>query len=151
MNARSKLSLGWLISSVAVVGLTTDSSLGAPATNYPNKPVRLIVPMVPDGAVDVMARLLAAKLAEIWGQPVLVDNRPGGDGSIAPGIVLQAPRDGYTILNISLSQGMNGALYKNLPYDLVNDFTPITQLIGGPMPAPRGRTGLPGGVRPQPR
>ncbi len=108
---------------LAFFGSDTNSAF---AQNYPNKPIRVIVPMAPGGAVDVTARLYAQKLAENLGQPVLVDNQAGGGGSFGPGIVAKAPPDGYTLLFMSKSSLMTGLLHK-LPYDMPKDFTPVIE------------------------
>jgi tripartite-type tricarboxylate transporter receptor subunit TctC len=95
--------------------------------NYPTKPIRLIVPFPGGGQTDVVARVLAQKLAEVFGQSVVVDNRPGAAGSIGTDIALKAPADGYTMLQVSTSYAANVALYK-LTYDPVNDIVPIVML-----------------------
>src|SRR5712691_309065 len=101
----------------------------ARAQNYPNKPVRLIVPFAAGGAVDVLARLLGAKLSESIGQPVLVENRPGVGGNLGADAVAKSPADGTTILQTPNGQAITPALYRNLPFDPVKDFTPVTQLV----------------------
>ena len=95
--------------------------------NYPTKPIRLIVPFPPGGQTDVVARMLAQKLAEAFGQTVVVDNRPGGGGTIGAEIAVKAPPDGYTMLQVSTSYAANAALYK-LPYDPLNDIVPIVMI-----------------------
>jgi tripartite-type tricarboxylate transporter receptor subunit TctC len=101
----------------------------AHAQAYPNKPVRLIVPFAAGGAVDVLARLLGAKLSEAIGQPVLVENRPGVGGNFGADAVAKSAPDGYTILQTPNGQAITPALYRNLPFDPVKDFTPVTQLV----------------------
>ncbi|HEV7392043.1 MAG TPA: tripartite tricarboxylate transporter substrate binding protein [Burkholderiales bacterium] len=108
----------------AVVG-TSIEARGASASGYPAKPVRMVVSGSPGGSNDVMARMLAPKLTEIWGQTVLIDNRAGGAGIIAADIVAKAPPDGYTIGFVAIRHSVNPTLVK-LPYDPVNDFEPIT-------------------------
>lgn len=105
---------------------------GDPAKEYPNKPVRLIVPFPPGGGTDITARLIAQKLTERWGQQVLVDNRPGANGTIGMDIASKSTPDGYTISMISSNHTVNAAVYKNLPYDLVKDLAPITQATTQP-------------------
>ena len=95
---------------------------------YPARPVRLIVPFPPGGPSDVVARMLAQKLAESFRQPVVVDNRPGGGGTIGTEIAVRAEPDGYTLIIVSAAYAANAALYR-LPYDAVSDVTPIA-LIG---------------------
>ena len=99
------------------------------AQGYPNKPIRLIVPFAAGGAVDVLARLLGAKLSESIGQPVLVENRPGVGGNLGADAVAKSPPDGYTILQTPNGMAITPALYRSLPFDAVKDFTPVTQLV----------------------
>lgn len=99
---------------------------------YPNKPVRFTVTFSPGGGTDTFARAVAQKLSEAWGQPVIVDNRGGGNGNIGADIVARSPTDGYTVLlttNATIS--INPQLYK-LPYDPIRDFAPISQLATVP-------------------
>jgi tripartite-type tricarboxylate transporter receptor subunit TctC len=96
--------------------------------NYPTKPIRLIVPFAPGGSTDIVARMLAPKLTETFKQSVVVDNRPGGGGTIGAETAIRASPDGYTMLLIGGAYAANAVLYK-LPYDPVNDVAPIL-LIG---------------------
>lgn len=99
----------------------------AAAQMYPTRPIRLIVPSTPGGSVDTLARTIGPKLAERWGQQVLVDNRPGAGGAIAGELVAKSPPDGYTLLIGTIaSLGANVSLQKKLPYDPVKDFSPVT-------------------------
>ena len=100
--------------------------------NYPNHPIRLICPFAPGGGTDLTARAIALKLTEAWGQPVIVDNRAGANGTIGVDLATKAPPDGYTLTMISSSHSVNASLYKNLPYDLVRDLAPITQATSQP-------------------
>jgi tripartite-type tricarboxylate transporter receptor subunit TctC len=95
---------------------------------YPTKPIRVVTPFAPGGGSDTLARLIGPQIHEAWGQPVIVDNRGGGGGTIGAGIVVNAPPDGYTLILVSGSYGANAALHK-LPYDTVTDIQPII-LIG---------------------
>jgi tripartite-type tricarboxylate transporter receptor subunit TctC len=101
----------------------------AHAQNYPNRPIRLIVPFAAGGAVDVLARLLGMKLADQLGQPVIVENRPGAGGTLAADAVAKSPPDGYTILQNTNGAAIAPALYNSLPFDAVHDFAPVTQLV----------------------
>src|SRR5436853_1669040 len=99
------------------------------AQSYPNKPIRLLVPFAAGGAVDVLARLLGSKLSEAVGQPVLVENRAGVGGNLGADAVAKSPPDGYTILQTPNGMAITPALYRNLSFDPVKDFTPVTQLV----------------------
>lgn len=111
-------------------------SLGGPAaaqSAYPTKPIRLICPFPPGGTTDVVARLVAQKLTEAWGQQVVVDNRPGAGGVIGTELAAQAPADGYTALLGSITtHAVNPALYKKLKFDPVKDFTPVSLVVSSP-------------------
>jgi tripartite-type tricarboxylate transporter receptor subunit TctC len=100
---------------------------GATAQNYPNRPIRVVVVSTPGGSVDTMARTIGPKLAEKWGQQVIVDNRPGAGGAIAAEIVARSAPDGYTlIMGTVASFATNVSLRRKLPYDPVRDFVPIS-------------------------
>jgi tripartite-type tricarboxylate transporter receptor subunit TctC len=112
--------------------LVVFSSLAA-AQSFPAKPIRVIVPSPPGDGSDVVARLIGEKLAAAWGQQVVVDNRPGAGGRIGTELAAKAAPDGYTwIMGNAGSHGINGGLYRNLPYDLEKDFAPITQIMRAP-------------------
>ena len=97
------------------------------AKDYPNRAIHIVVPFPAGGPADVAARLLAQRMNEDWGQPVIVDNRPGGNTVIGAHQVAKAVPDGYTLLMaIDSTLVMNQYLYKSLPYDPINDFAPIT-------------------------
>jgi len=95
---------------------------------YPVRPIRLVVPFAPGGGTDIMARSLAQKLSEAFGQTVVVDNRAGGGGTVGTETVIRANPDGYTMIIVSGSFAANAAVYK-LPYDSVNDIAPVA-LVG---------------------
>ena len=106
-----------------------------PGQDYPNRPIRLVLPFPPGGSTDIMARSLAQKLTESFGRQVVVDNRGGGAGGI-PGtdLVAKATPDGYVIiLSTSISHTATVSLYRNIPYDPVADFTPITMMASAPL------------------
>jgi tripartite-type tricarboxylate transporter receptor subunit TctC len=102
------------------------------AQQYPSKPVRLIVPFAPGGPADIQARLIGPKLTEAWGQPVVVENRAGGNTIIATELTARAEPDGHTVLVNSAGFAINTSLYAKLPYDSLRDFAPVTQLTSGP-------------------
>ena len=99
------------------------------AKNYPNRPVRLVVPYAPGGTTDFAARLLAAKLAETLGQTVVVDNRPGAGSIIGSDLVAKAIPDGYTLLMVDTGFSVTPALYAKLPFDAGKDFMPVTEAM----------------------
>lgn len=105
----------------------------AVASGYPNKPVRMVVPFSPGGTTDIVARIVAQKLSEIWNNQVVIDNRGGAGGSIGTDLVSKAPADGYTLLfGLQTTHAINPAVYKNLPFDPIKDFTPVTRIAYSP-------------------
>lgn len=116
----------------------------AAAQTFPTKPVKIIVPQTPGGASDALARIVGQKLSEKWGQPVVVENRPGAGGNIGMDAVAKSPADGYTLLMSYVgTHAINGALYKKLPFDPEKDFTatatlatlPFVVVVNPKMPA----------------
>src|SRR3954471_6919639 len=96
----------------------------ARAQTYPMRPVRLIVTVASGGAPDIIARLIGQWLSERLGQPVIIDNRPGGAGNIGTEAVVRAPPDGYTLLQVGTSHAVNTTLFK-LDFDLIRDIAPV--------------------------
>ncbi len=117
----------WLVA--ASVLATTDAAFAQP---YPTKPIRLIVPFAPGGPADIQARLIAPRLTESLGQPVVIENRAGGNTIIATELTAKADADGHWIQVISAGFAINVSLYSKLPYDSLRDFAPVTQLTSGP-------------------
>ena len=112
------------IAAALIVSVTTAADL-----KYPTKPVRLISAYAPGGGNDTVARAVAQRLTEAWGQQVIVDNRPGANGILACEITAKAPPDGYTLLMASIAtQAINPALYPKIPYHPINDYTAVTLL-----------------------
>jgi tripartite-type tricarboxylate transporter receptor subunit TctC len=110
--------------------------LAAPAVlaqAYPSKTVRLVVPFAAGGSTDIVARTISARLTEMWGQSVVVDNRAGGGTVIGTEIVAKSPPDGYTLLVTPAPFTINPSLLKKLPYDALNDFTPIMLINTTPL------------------
>ena len=114
---------GLLLAAILVVNAGHE----AWAQTYPSRPIRLITPFAPGGGTDILGRLIGPQITEAWGQSVVVDNRPGGGGTIGAGMVVNAVADGYTLILVSGSYGANPALHK-LPYDSVTDIAPIILL-----------------------
>jgi tripartite-type tricarboxylate transporter receptor subunit TctC len=117
----------WLTASVCALAAFSPAQ-----AEYPDKPVRLIVPFPPGGSTEPLARLLSQKLAEPLGHPVVVDNRPGAGTTIGVEIVAKSPPDGYTLLLGSISNAISAVMYSKLNFDLVRDFAPITLLATTP-------------------
>jgi len=111
------------------VVLTALAASSALAQNYPNRPIRLIVPFAAGGAVDVLARLIGAKLSDQLNQPVIIENRPGAGGTLGADAVAKSPPDGYTILQNTNGAAIAPALYRSLPFDAMKDFAPVTQIV----------------------
>ena len=100
--------------------------------DYPSKPLRMIVPLAPGGGSDIVGRIVAAALADLWGQSVVVDNRPGAGSTVGTALVAKALPDGYTVLVSSSSIAISPALYRNLDFDIKRDFAGITLLASQP-------------------
>ncbi len=109
----------------AAFAVTLPTAATAQATRYPTKSLRLVVPLPPAGSTDIVARLVAQKLNETWGQPVIVDNRPGAGTTMGSELVARAAPDGYTMLLTSSSLATIVPLYRNLSFDPVTDLAPI--------------------------
>jgi len=101
----------------------------AAAQGYPNRALRIVVPFPPGGTSDILARTIGARLSESFGQPVVIDNRPGAGGNIAAEHVAKSTPDGYTLIMGTSSLAIGQSLYRKLNYDLVRDFAPITQAV----------------------
>jgi tripartite-type tricarboxylate transporter receptor subunit TctC len=118
----------------AVVALAAALALGANAQQFPNKPIKIIVPYTAGGTTDMIARTLGQKMTEKWGQPVIVDNRPGANGIIGIDLVAKAPADGYTLgLASPGTHAINQTLYTTLPHHPIKDFTPVSYVVRAPM------------------
>ena len=116
---------------LAAIALAAPMMAGAQA--YPSRPVKLVVPFPPGGSLDITGRLIAQRLTEMWGQAVVVENKPGAGGNIGADFVAKSTPDGYTILLGALStHAVNPNLYAKMPYDAVRDFAPITLIATTP-------------------
>jgi tripartite-type tricarboxylate transporter receptor subunit TctC len=117
----------------AAVLLATPAAMAQGAANYPNRPLKIVVTFSTGGAPDILARLIGDRLAADWGQPVVVENKPGAGGNTGADFVAKSPGDGYTlVLGTVGTHSINGALYSKMPYDMVKDFTPVTLLATTP-------------------
>src|SRR5450631_860077 len=120
--------------SLLLVGyaVTQAANSSALEQDYPAKPVHIIEPFGLGGGPDLLARTLAPKLSELWGQPVTVENHPGAGSTAGPALVAKSPADGYTLLVSTSAQAYSAALLKNLPYDPLKDFIPVAPLTSQP-------------------
>ncbi len=125
-------SINYLLHSLLVVATSGFLVNTAPAQSYPSKPLRMIIPFSAGGAADVPGRIVMQKLGEVLRQQVNVDNRPGAGSTIGADIASKSAPDGYTLFMISNTHFVSAALHKKLPYDSLNDFTPVTQITSAP-------------------
>lgn len=122
----SRILTMWMASAVMAVAMA--GAMDAHSATWPTKPVRLIVAYPPGGATDTQARVVGQKLSERWGQPVIVDNKPGGNTVIATDLVAKAQPDGHTLLLTAMPVALNPLLMEKLPYDTAKDLAPVTVL-----------------------
>ena len=118
-----------------IAALTACAALAAPealAQSYPSKPVKIVVPFGAGGGVDNLTRLIAKPLSERLAQPVVIDNRPGGNANIGADVAAKSPPDGYTLLMTSSVSTVNRAMFRNLPYDALTDFVEIARIAQAP-------------------
>ncbi|MDB5808146.1 MAG: tripartite tricarboxylate transporter substrate binding protein [Betaproteobacteria bacterium] len=127
MQAAPRLKIAWALMLAAL------TSLPVGAAEFPARPVRFVVPYTPGAINDFIGRLLSQKLAEMWQQQVIVDNRAGGGTTIGTDIVAKSAPDGYTMLLTATAFAINPALYPKLPFDATRDFAPVTQIGGASM------------------
>jgi len=109
------------------------ASPAAHAQTYPSRQITLIIPFAVGGSNDIVGRVIAKKLAEVWGQPVVVENRSGAGGVIGSSAVAAAPPDGYTLLLVSSTFTINPAIKKSMPFDTIKDFTPVAFIARSPL------------------
>ncbi|CAN5257243.1 tripartite tricarboxylate transporter substrate binding protein [soil metagenome] len=122
---RSAFLKGLLVASLAPV-------LARAQGQFPEKQIRMVIPFAPGGTTDLLARAVGQHMQEAWGQVVVADNRAGANGVVAGDIVAKAPGDGYTLSTVAMGHAINPLIYKKMPYDGVNDFTPISLLATFP-------------------
>ena len=121
--------VGLTAAAIAAPSILTSRALGA---NWPLRNVRIVVPFPPGGSTDITARLVGNRLQEVWGQTVVIENKPGAGGNIASDMVARSDPDGYTIFIVGPGLATNQFLYPSLSYDPVGDFAPVTLLITQP-------------------
>jgi tripartite-type tricarboxylate transporter receptor subunit TctC len=123
--------MAWIAS---VIALVVFCAAPAQAQNYPAKPIHILVPYAPGGITDIASRIVGAKLTEAWGQQVLVENRPGGNGFIAMTAGAKAAPDGYTLTMVTVGDvALTPAMFKEMPYDVERDLAPIAMVSDAPM------------------
>ncbi len=114
-------------------GMATPAFAAGPVEDYPDKPIRLVVPFPAGGAVDILARLIGQQVSEQMGQPVVVDNRPGANGNLATEAMAKSPGDGYNLLIAGNGLATNTALYPKASYDMVHDLAPVAYIGYAPL------------------
>jgi tripartite-type tricarboxylate transporter receptor subunit TctC len=115
------------------LGLALQSRAQPSAQPFPNKPMRIVVTFTTGGAPDIIARILGERMSTVWGQPVVIDNKPGSGGNIGADFVAKSPPDGHTIVVGTVgTHSINGALYPKMPYDMVKDFAPVSLVATTP-------------------
>ena len=118
---------------IAAFALTAIDASAQAAASYPNKPIKIIVPFPPGGATDILARATGFELQKAWGQPVIIENRPGAGGNSGADVVAKAAPDGYTLVMGTVgTHAINMSLYARMPYDAVKDFDPVVLVAGVP-------------------
>ena len=132
MIRQSFFAIATMLGAVLAAATAPAAAQRDSAANYPERPIRLIVPFAPQGPNDVLARLVGQKLTETWGQQVVIDNRPGAGTIIGTELAARSPADGHTLLMISASTAVNPTLKKKLPYDTRKDLVPLVQLASAP-------------------
>src|SRR5579864_2323463 len=122
----------WFRMFAAVLAVLAAGGSVSAQSPFPSKPVHIFVPYAAGGAVDILARTLGDAVSQKWGQPVVIENRPGAGGVIASQALVTSPPDGYTLIVVASGHPTNPFLYAKLPYDTFKDFTPISQLASSP-------------------
>ena len=121
------------LSRAILLAVLASFCANAAAQVYPNRPIRVLLGFPPGGGGEILVRAIGQKLTERWGQPIVIDNRPGAGSNIAAGELVKSPADGYTLLYMPAALAVNPWLYPKVPYDLAKDFTPVTLLASFPL------------------
>ena len=133
MKAKEVCTKTWLAGALCVVSSLPLAASAAAPDDYPNRPLRFIVPFPAGGSTDIIARIIGQRLTESMGRPVVIDNRPGAAGLLGAEIVAKAPPDGYTIIINSASFTTSVVIQPKVSFDPIKDFTPITNLADTPL------------------
>jgi len=124
--------IGKRLAHAALVGMLLCAATGAAAQTYPSRPVRVVIPLGTGGTTDVPGRIVAQRLSEALGQQFIVENKTGAGGTIGADFVAKSKPDGYTLLLTATPHVITANLYKNLPYNALSDFAPVTRIASGP-------------------
>lgn len=122
--------LSWILPALGAIACAQPAL--STAADYPDKPIRIIVGFPPSGGADIFARMVGDKLSKAWGQPVVVDNRPGASSTIGSTIAANSAPDGYTLMVVSASYSTSAGLYKNLKFDPIKSFAPVILFTQNP-------------------
>ena len=122
----------WFGIAAAAAAMSIAGGIASAQSSFPSKPVRIFVPYAAGGAVDILARTLGDVVSKQWGQPVIVENRPGAGGVIASQALAAAPPDGHTLIVVASGHATNPFLYPKIPYDTFRDFAPVSLLASSP-------------------
>src|ERR1700682_1692928 len=122
----------WFRMMAAAVAMVAVGGAASAQSSFPSKPVRIFVPYAAGGGVDILARTLGDVVSKQWGQPVVIENRPGAGGVIASQALAASPPDGHTLIVVASGHATNPFLYPKIPYDTFKDFTPISLLASSP-------------------
>jgi tripartite-type tricarboxylate transporter receptor subunit TctC len=123
-----------VLSALCMVAMLVNPAMAQSAADkYPDKPIKIVIPFPPGGSTDTLGRAIAQKLQEKWGQPVLVENRPGASTLIGSAMVAKAPADGYTLIVSVSSHTTNPAMQATMPFDTLKDFTAVSMLARAPV------------------
>src|SRR6201747_1846113 len=123
---------GWVRMVAIAAGVVATVGAASAQTGFPTKAVHLFVPYPAGGAVDILARTLGDELSKNWGQPVIIENRPGAGGVVASQALATSAPDGYALIVVASGHATNPFLYPKIPYDTFKDFTPISLLASSP-------------------
>jgi tripartite-type tricarboxylate transporter receptor subunit TctC len=132
MSQPTRRTFNLTLAAMLAGGAAQRAAAAEDAASYPNRPITIVVGFAPGGPTDIIARLVASKLSQAWGQPVIVDNKPGAGSNIATEQVVRAAPDGYTLLVETIANATNMSVYKNLKYDTQRDLVPIVQFMAAP-------------------
>jgi Uncharacterized protein conserved in bacteria len=124
-----------LATALSAISLAVQAQTSSPADTYPSKPIKIIVPFAPGGSVDVVARTIGAQMQENWGQPVVIESRPGASTLIGTTAAARAPADGYTLIISVSNHTTNPAMRSEMPYDTLKDFQPVGLVARTPIVA----------------